>query len=163
MPQNPEEKPQPSAYTKALGWVARRERSARDLERKLTQHGYAREDSAQALQRLQQLDFQNDKRFAGALLRTRIGQGYGPRRIAAELRVHGLDEVAIGAEFAAEAPDWLALARNLFRRRFGAKPAEDRAEMAKRAAFLLRRGFDAATVRILARADDVDDSAEDFD
>ncbi len=153
----------PSAFSKALGWAARRERSSRDLTRKLVQTGYARDEAEQALLRLQELDFQNDARFAGAFVRTRIGQGYGPRRIAAELRGHGFDDAAIRAEFEAEAPDWTALARDLFRRRFGTRPTLDRTETAKRAAFLLRRGFDAATVRSLTHAEDVDDSAEEFD
>jgi regulatory protein len=153
----------PNAFSKALGWAARRERSSRELTRKLTQSGYAREDAETAVARLQDLDFQNDARFAGAFVRTRIGQGYGPRRIAAELRAQGFDDAAIRAEFEAEAPDWLALARGLFRRRFGGKPPADRAESSKRATFLLRRGFDAATVRSLTHAEDVDDSAEEFD
>jgi regulatory protein len=157
------DKPKPSAFSKALGLAARRERSARDLKRKLAQGGYAREESEAALERLQALDFQNDTRFAGVLLRSRAGQGHGPRRIAAELRTHGLDDAAIRAQFEAEDLDWAALARDLYRRRFGGRPAADRAEGARRAAFLLRRGFDAATVRSLTHADDVDDSSDDFD
>ena len=163
MPFKPDEKPKPSAYSKALDLAARRERSARDLGRKLSQKGYDREESAAAIERLQELDFQNDDRFAGALVRTRAGQGHGPRRIVAELRGHGVDEARVRALFAQEDIDWNALARDLYRRRYGSRPAADRAETAKRAGFLLRRGFDAATVRGLTHADDVDDSSDDFD
>lgn len=153
----------PSAWTKALDLASRRERSARELTRQLAQRGYGREEVDSALERLQEFGFQDDARFAGALVRTRMGQGHGPRRIAAELRTHGLDDEAIRARLAEENPDWPALARDLYRRRFGTRPAADRAEAAKRAAFLLRRGFDAATVRGLTHADDVDDSSDDFD
>jgi regulatory protein len=152
-----------SAFSKALGLAARRELSSRDLTRKLVQSGYERKEVDRAVLRLQELNFQSDTRFAGAFIRTRIGQGYGPRRIAAELRGHGFDEAAIQAEFEAEAPDWSGLARELYRRRFSGRPPSDRAEIAKRAAFLLRRGFDAATVRSLTHAEDVDDSFEKFD
>ncbi len=159
----PDDRDRPSAFSKALGLAARRERSARDLARRLRQGGYARDETELAIGRLQELNFQNDGRFAGVLVRTRIAQGHGPRRIRAELRGHGLDDAAAIAAIDAESPDWEALARSLYRRRFGARPAADTAERSRRAAFLLRRGFDAATVRGLTHADDVDDSSDDFD
>jgi regulatory protein len=158
-----EDKPKPSAFSKALGLAARRERSARDLKRKLAQDGYARDETDAALERLQSLDFQNDARFAGVLIRSRAGQGYGPRRVMAELRGHGLDEAAVRTRLEEEDIDWAGIARRLYRRRFGGRPPADRAETARRADFLLRRGFDAATVRSLTHADDVDDSSDDFD
>lgn len=157
------DKARPSAFSKALGLAARRERSARDLSRRLRQGGYAGDEAEAAIARLQALNFQNDARFAGVLVRARLAQGHGPRRIRAELRGHGLDDAAAQAAIEEEAPDWQALARDLYRRRFGTRPAVDVAERSRRAAFLLRRGFDAATVRGLTHADDVDDSSDDFD
>ncbi len=163
MKRRPDDKPQPSAYGKALGWLARREHSARELERKLGRSGFDRDESRAALERLQSKQFQDDARFADTLIRTRIGQGYGPRRIRAELRGHGLSETDIRERLDAEAPDWASLAASQCRRRFGDRAATDPAERQRRTAFLLRRGFDAATVRAITHADDVDDSSDDFD
>jgi regulatory protein len=156
-------RPQPSAYGKALGLLTRREHSGRELQRKLTRTGYSADETADALGRLREQSFQDDDRFAGLLVRSRVAQGQGPRRILAELRTHGIADAAAQQALAEEGTDWLALARQIHRRRYGAAAAADRQEIQRRAAFLLRRGFDAATVRAITHADDVDDSAEEFD
>jgi regulatory protein len=159
-----DEKPLPSAYGKALGLLSRREHSERELKRKLDRTGYTGDETAQALARLQEQAFQSDDRFADLLVRSRVSQGQGPRRILAELRTHGIADTEAREALEREGTDWLVLARQIYRRRFPAAVADgDRRESARRAAFLLRRGFDAATVRTITHADDVDDSAEEFD
>ena len=121
-------------------------------------------ETAQALARLQEQAFQSDDRFADLLVRSRVSQGQGPRRILAELRTHGIADTEAREALEREGTDWQVLARQIYRRRFPAAVADgDRRESARRAAFLLRRGFDAATVRTITHADDVDDSAEEFD
>lgn len=156
-------KPTASAYGKALGLLSRREHSQRELKRKLDRTGYDVDEASAALEQLQQQSFQSDARFALLLVRSRVGQGQGPRRILAELRTHGIGDADARAALDEEGVDWLVLARQIHRRRFGTAPTADRQEIQKRAAFLLRRGFDAATVRAITHADDVDDSAEEFD
>ncbi len=156
-------KPAANAYGKALGLLSRREHSERELKRKLDRNGYDADEATAALAQLQQQSFQSDARFAQLLVRSRVGQGQGPRRILAELRTHGIADSEARDALDEEGADWIALARQIYLRRYGAKPAADRQETARRAAFLLRRGFDAATVRAITHADDVDDSAEEFD
>ena len=81
-------KPHPSAYAKALGMLARREQSRRELERKLGRQGFERDESESALDRLAGQHYQDDGRFAGMLARGMIRKGYlsthatkrGPRR-----------------------------------------------------------------------------------
>ena len=82
------------------------------------------------------------------LVRSRIEGGYGPRWISADLRPHGIDEAQARSLLDAAQADWPALVRRQLRRRFGDKPATTLAERAKRAGFLLRRGFDASTVKL---------------
>jgi regulatory protein len=94
-------------------------------------------------------------------VRSRIEGGYGPRWIVAELRTHGIGEEAAGALIAAAEPDWPDLVRRQLRRRYGGKPAATMAERSKRAAFLLRRGFDASTVKLAAGASGVADSPDE--
>ena len=62
-------KPHPSAYAKALGMLARREQSRRELERKLGRQGFERDESESALDRLAGQHYQDDGRFAGMLAR----------------------------------------------------------------------------------------------
>jgi regulatory protein len=137
-----------SAYGKALGLLARREHSARELTSKLTRRGFDADENSAALERLQSKDFQNDARFGEMLVRSRVEGGYGPRWIVAELRPHGIGEEKAWALSAAAEPDWPELIRRQLRRRYGGRPATSLAERSKRAAFLLRRGFDASTVKL---------------
>lgn len=151
-----------SVYDKALGLLVRREHSARELEAKLALRGHARDEAGAAIERLKNQQYQSDDRFAASLARRRATQGYGPRRIEAELRSHGLADAAIRAALAEVDGDWAVAACAQLRRNYGAGAPADPAERAKRAAFLLRRGFDAATVRAVTRAD-VGDPDPDFD
>lgn len=153
-------KPRPSAYDKALGLLARREQSKRELCRKLDQGGYATGEADEAVTRLSEQHYQDDERFAGMLLRNRANQGYGPLRIRMELKTHGLPDVAIRRLLDEAEVDWNTSAVTQLRRHYGSKPAADRAEQGKRAQFLLRRGFAAATVRYATHAE-VDDADEE--
>lgn len=146
------EREEPSAYDKALSLLVRREHSARELKTKLARRGLDAEQSAEALAKLKEKDFQSDARFGEMLVRTRIEGGYGPRWILAELKTHGIGEAQAQALIDAAQPDWRDLVRRQLRRRYGAKPAANLAERSKRAAFLLRRGFDAAIVRLATGA-----------
>lgn len=153
-------KPRPSAYDKAVGLLARREQSKRELRRKLGLSGYAIDESDAALARLGEQHYQDDERFAAMLLRNRAAQGYGPARIRMELKTHGLADAAIRRLLGEAEVDWQSHAANQLRRRYGGKPAADRVEQGKRAQFLLRRGFSAATVRYATHAD-VDEADEE--
>lgn len=153
-------KPRRSAYDKALGLLARREHSRQELAAKLGRQGYAPEEAVAAIDRLKEQRYQDDERFGEALLRSRIAQGYGPMRLRVELKSHGLGDGQIREMMQAEEVDWHALAAAQLRRRYGSAGAGDRAERARRAQFLLRRGFSAATVRSVTHAD-VDEAADE--
>jgi regulatory protein len=142
-----------SAYDRALGMLARREYSQRELRARLDHAGCDEEESESALARLREQHYQDDDRFGEMIVRARVGQGYGPARIRAELRSHGLADAAIRALLDAVDTDWPALARAQLRKKYGYKPPADHAERGKRAAFLMRRGFAAATVRIVTHSD----------
>jgi regulatory protein len=153
-------KSKPSAYTKALGLLARREHSRRELSRKLDQGGYERDEAGAALERLGDQNYQDDERFGQALVRSRASHGYGPQRIRAELRSHGLGDAAIRQLLHEAEQDWDQRAVQQLHRRYGTGAPGDAAERAKRAQFLLRRGFEGASVRA-ALAVEVD--ADEFD
>ena len=151
------DKPERSAYDKALGLLARREHSRRELKTKLRRSGYEGEEATAAIDRLGEQHYQDDQRFAEILVRSRAGQGYGPQRIRAELKTHGVTEERIRELLEEAEVDWDVSALDQLRRRYGGKAPADHAERARRAQFLLRRGFAAATVRNVTHAD-VDDA-----
>ena len=150
------------AYARGLGLLGRREHSARELKAKLSRKGHDKQEITSAIGQLRDKSYQSDDRFGISIARTRVAQGYGPARIRAELRSHGLADAAIVAAIAAADADFAVLAVAQLKRRFGAKPACDREERDRRAQFLLRRGFDPATVRAATRAE-IDDPGEEFD
>ena len=88
-------------------------------------------------------------------VKLRAASGYGPRHIEAELRSHGIDPRE-HAEALRE-PDWRALAKRAFLKRFGTAPLE-REQRLKAAAFLARRGFPANIVYAVTgtRTEDAD-------
>lgn len=148
-----------SAYDRALGMLARREYSQRELRARLERAGCDEEESAVAIQRLREQNYQDDDRFGGMIVRARVGQGYGPARIRAELRSHDLGDAVIHDLLDAAGVDWQLLARAQLHKKYGGKPPADHHERARRAAFLVRRGFAAATVRIVTHSD-VDSSGD---
>lgn len=147
---------------KGLELLARREHSARELATKLLKGGHDRDESAAAIDKLRANNQQSDTRFAEMLARSRASRGYGPRRIVAELKSHGVGDADIAAALADADCDWKAAAQRQLQRHYGRTVPADHKERARRAAFLLRRGFDAATVSTLTRAvvDESDDTFE---
>jgi len=133
------------AYATAVGLLARREHSARELETKLVQRGVVPEVVALVLQRLVAERLQSDERYAEAYLRQRSGKGYGPQRIVAELRERGVEDAIVSARFRqAEEEgevDWFELATEVYRKKYGERPIQDLKERAKRQRFLQYRGF----------------------
>ncbi|GIX35605.1 MAG: hypothetical protein KatS3mg126_1384 [Lysobacteraceae bacterium] len=131
-----------SALERAVGLLARRERSRHELRARLLREGGLAAEVDAALERLGEAGLQDDARFADSLIRHRVAAGYGPRYIAQELLTHRLSPELITERLGAAEVDWQAVARALLQRRFPAgwqEPAE-----ARRALGLLqRRGFDA--------------------
>jgi regulatory protein len=130
-----------------LELLARREHSRRELERKLAARGFAPEVVAAVLADLEESGALKDARFAESFVRARAARGQGPERIRAELRERGVADARAEEALAAADVDWLATARAVRAKRFGAEPPRDYAERARQARFLQYRGFDGAQIR----------------
>ena len=142
---------------RALGLLARREQSQRELKRKLVQKGVEKEEAQVAVDALAESGLQSNERFAGMMVRRRVADGHGPMRIAAELASQGLSREAIRAALEEEAPDWDAIAEQVYRRKYAGKPALDSKERMKRAGYIAQRGFSldvAKRVAALVAAED---------
>ena len=131
----------------AMDWLARREYCRHELEQRLGRRfPGATAAIGPVLDQLEHEGLLSDARFSEFLVRSRAGRGYGPQRIAAELRQHHLSLPAGSGE------DWLARAREARRRKFGDALPADAASRAKQMAFLQRRGFPAEICRAACRA-----------
>lgn len=152
-PRSRRSRPEQTPVQRALGLLTRREHSRRELERKLASRGVDAGEAKAAVERLASEGWQDDRRFAELLVRSRAGSGYGPLRIRAELATHGLDRDAIAAAMDTFDGDWTETACDLVRRRFGPAGLTDLAGRRKAADFLIRRGFDGGSVRAATRLD----------
>ena len=117
------------------------------MSRKLAQRGYEPESIRETLDRLQSERLLDEGRYVEAYVHSRIERGYGPVRIRAELEGRGVDAALIGHYLDAVDEDWLAAAREQYRKRYGGGTPSDYRERVKRAQFLQRHGYTAEVAK----------------
>ena len=138
---------------RALRYLAGREHSRAELERKLKDHEETPGQLAQVLDELQAKDFISEARVVESVINRRAGR-FGASRIKYELLNKGL-----GAEAVAEAVNRLKSselerAQVIWRKKFDG-PALDAAARAKQMRFLAARGFGGDVIRrVVSQAED---------
>jgi regulatory protein len=152
----------------AAGLCAAGPRGRAELERRLAERGFAPAAIATALDELERSGTLDEARAIDATIRRRRRAGYGPRRIAAELRARGaapgqvreqLDRALAGQDLEAECLAWARRAAARY------QPLSDPANRRKLAQALLRRGYDsdmarAAATRVCRESGAPDDELE---
>lgn len=129
----------------AMNILARREHSRKEVRDKLLQKFDPDTELLETvLDQLVADDLLSDQRFSEAFVRWRVGKGQGPVRIRMELRERGVDGGAVLRECDV---DWFALVVEVAHKRFGASPATDPKQRAKRMRFLQYRGFTGEHIR----------------
>jgi len=126
-----------SLRARALGLLARREHSAKELQRKLTPHVAEGDDLEALLQDLIKRGWISDERFAELVVNAKQSR-FGSRKLAHELREKGVDEDLVVQ--ATTTIDDLQNAKVVWQKKYGKSPA-NRNEWAKQARFLQSRGF----------------------
>ncbi len=144
-------RPRPEIRDQALSLLARREHSRAELRGKLRRSGYDSTAVDRLLDVLEAEGLLSHARYAQSYVRARVERGYGPRRIAFELRERGVEHTLIDEALAEYEGEWLARARAQYERRFGAAGAADFRERARRVRFLEQRGFPAEIIRQVVR------------
>lgn len=150
---------------RAVDLLSRREHSEYELRRKLEHKGFDVDAVKRVLQKLRERQWQSDERFAASFFRQRVEQGYGPLRIRMEMLQKGLTESEIEAVFTEYAPNWQALAKDRYQRRFAKQEkfqSLEPKEKAKRQRFLAQRGFTAEQVYAAISAAEDDDEVAVF-
>ncbi len=130
-----------SAKQVAVRLLARREHSAEEIRQKLAKREFEASEIATALLELKQGDWQSDERFAEAYVRARRLKGFGPVRIASELRERGVDELIANRYIYADDGVWLQTLEREYQKKYHGTDYEDFQEKAKRMRFLQYRGF----------------------
>ena len=138
---------------RALRYLAAREHSRFELERKLAPHEETPGQLAQVLDELQAKDFINEVRVVDSVINRRAAK-FGAARVRHELQGKGLGAELVADALAGLKATELERAREVWRRKFG-EPAADAAGRAKQMRFLAARGFGGEAIRrVVSRAED---------
>jgi regulatory protein len=135
----------------AVRLLARREHSTEELRRKLLTKGYPPDTIEPVIQKLAGKRLVSDERFTSSFVHHHAKRGQGPVRIRAELRQQGIADSQVEEALRRAEVDWVQLAREVRRRRFGTAAPRSLGERAKQARFLQYRGFDAEQLRAAFR------------
>jgi regulatory protein len=127
---------------RALRYLVRREHSRAELARKLAPHAETAQAVEAVLDLLLSKKQQSDVRFAEERVRT-LSRKFGAAKICHDLKAKGIDRQLIAA---LSFGDELERAKAVLVRRYREPPAT-REESAKRARFLMSRGFSHDIIR----------------
>ena len=149
------------AYALALGWLARRELTEKQVRQRLARRGVEAGAIDEAVGRLKASRALDDARVAGAFARTAVRlKGRGPLRLERDLHGLGVDRAAAKAavrDVLAET-DEKTLARQAAARRWRRADRPEPADAARLYRALLRQGFGPSAARdaitALGAADD---------
>lgn len=143
---------EPNLKTRALGYLARREHSRLELERKLAPHAQTSEELSSLLDTLEQRGFLSAVRMVEQVIHMRKSK-FGSQRIVHELREKGIPENLIAAALPNLRETEQETAREVWQKKFGAMPANAK-ELGRQMRFLMGRGFTAEAIRqVLRHAD----------
>jgi len=131
----------------ALDVLAIRDHSALELQRKLLTKGFSAEEVERTVSALAANNLQSDTRFTEHFVASRCRNGYGPQRVAMELRQRGVAESLIDQWVWQPRAQWQQALEKLVAKRFGQTPAQSPAERVKRQRYLMQRGFEADAIR----------------
>ena len=140
-------------HERALGLLAVRQRSRRELERRLVQAGFEADAVADELERLEQVGLLDDEAFARAVVESRMGFRGESRRVVAGK----LAQAGVASEIAMVALDQAPEAEEERARRLAEAKAprlsglEPQVAMQRLYGFLARRGYGPQVARDAAR------------
>ena len=137
---------------KAIELLARREHSWLELRQKLVQRGFSSSSIELVLDQLMEDRLLHEGRYAELYVCSRADRGYGPLRIAGELRERGIAEDTVVATLAALEELWLPKLRELHRKRFNALIPADTAGRLQQNRILRQRGFTLDQIKHLFEA-----------
>lgn len=125
-----------------------------ELARKLRMRGYDEPSVQSVVSNLAREGLQSDDRFAENYVHYRLGKGFGPLRIALELRERGIGDDLIDLHLDRPAQEWLQHASLARQKRFGGRLPATFRDQARQSRFLQQRGFSGDQIRQIFKAGD---------
>ena len=128
-----------TAKERALALLDRRDYSRAELLKKLLEKGVDEAEATEAVDRLEELGFVDDARYAPIVVRHYAAKGYGARRVQQELARRGIPK-ELWDEAMTQMPAQDDTIDRLLRSRLRAGET-DRAAVKRASDFLLRKGY----------------------
>jgi regulatory protein len=125
----------------AIGLLSRREHSVLEIKQKLKLRGFTDDEIDQSVERLLENNLLSEERFTESYINMRKHRGFGPLRIANELRERGVDSGLVDSCMDKENSEWKQVMRQQYEKKYGEQPAKEYAEQVKRSKYLQSRGF----------------------
>jgi regulatory protein len=132
-----------------LRLLTRRDHSRKQMQDKLAIKGYDPSEVSIVVDELAQENWQDDTRYAESYARVRSQKGFGPVRIAYELRQQGVEAKTVEQILRSMADNWLDVLRQVYNKKYPRPGSVEKAERAKRIRFLLQRGFSSSMINTL--------------
>ena len=132
-------KTEPSLRTRAMRFLARREHSRAELQRKLASIAVEGDDVEALLDELAGKGWLSDARYAELAVRSKARR-FGPLRVAHQLRAKGVGDETIALAVASAGADGEANLERIWASRFSAAPGDER-QRGRQVRFLQGRGF----------------------
>jgi regulatory protein len=129
--------------------LTRREHSQRELQDKLVVKGFDRSAVQIVVDALAEEGWQSDDRFAESFARYRIRKGFGPIKIAYELRQRGVVSFDLEPVVLDLANGWFDLLEQVYHKKYADDGELSQKEWIKRSRFLQQRGFSGELIATL--------------
>jgi len=132
------------ALAKALSYLAKRDRTRLQVQRRLEEQGVAAEVVLETLDELERLDYVNDERFARTYAEDRRSlDGWGSERIEVKLQEAGIPDALIAAAVGArDREEEIAGALEVLERKLAGVPPTDDRGRERALGLLVRRGYE---------------------
>jgi len=151
-PSSPDEERQ-ALKNKAIYLLARREHSRQELILKLKQKGFNAEAIPSVLDELEDEGLLNEQRFIGSFIRSRRTRGFGPLKICAELKIHGIDRHLWLTNEEWQEELWQNSATMICAKRFSLVAENTAEEKMRLSRYLQQRGFTSQQIKIALSED----------
>ncbi|MCW9014586.1 MAG: recombination regulator RecX [Gammaproteobacteria bacterium] len=125
----------------AVAMLARREHSVFEVKRKLRQKNFEDAEIDSIIEQLQANNLLSEERFTESYINMRKRRGYGPLRIAQELKERGIETDLYEPFLDRTNQEWHNIMQQQYLKKYGDQPAAEYAEKARRAKHLQSRGF----------------------
>lgn len=130
-----------TAKATAVRLLSRRDHSVQELRQKLSKREFSQDEIEAVLDELIARDYLSDERFAVAYVHIRQQKGFGPLRIASELKQRGVNDSVYQPILRQTDEPWIVTIERAYQSKYRGKPFSDYNEKAKRIRFLQYRGF----------------------